>query len=197
MSDEKTKSCVMCGKTIPAYANFCPYCGAKQPWLEEDEVSDTRVEKILKWYEKPLGKLISLVVVFLVILAVGSSCSLQDGPSHTKVERELNQYLFNAQKKTVYGKDPSIKVDKNKGITIKIAKNNQAIRDLKNGKPAKWNVLVKKLKNRSRAFNGVYANKKYSDMKVKTKKVKGGPKQTLLKVNLGKVTYNVGDKYAK
>ena len=197
MSDEKTKSCVMCGKTIPAYSNFCPYCGAKQPWLEENEESNKRVGRLLKWYEKPFGKFVSLTAAVLVVLAVGSSCSLHDSPSHTKIERELNQYLFDARPNTVYGKDPSIKVDKNKGITVKISKTSSAVKQLKRGNPAKWNIMVRKLKDRSRAFAGIYANQKYADIKVKTKKVKGDAKQTLLKVNLGKVTYNIADKYSK
>ena len=104
MSEEKTKSCVMCGKTIPAYSNFCPYCGAKQPWLEEDEVQNKDVEQFMKWYQKPVGKFISLVAAALVIYFVGSLFTLQDGPGHKTVARELNQYLFNAQDKTPYGK---------------------------------------------------------------------------------------------
>ncbi|EHO53604.1 zinc ribbon domain-containing protein [Lentilactobacillus kisonensis] len=197
MFNEKTKSCVMCGKKIPTYSNFCPYCGAKQPWLEENETDNPRVERILKWYQKPSGRFISLLVAVLLIFAVGSSCSLQDGPSHSKIERELKQYLFNDQKNTVYGKKPSVKVDKNKGITIKVSKNSKALNQLKNGKPAKWNILVKKLRNRSRAFAGVYANKKYADIKVKTKKVKGDSKKTLLKIKSGKVTYDIAGNYSK
>lgn len=194
MSEEKTKSCVMCGKTIPAYSNFCPYCGAKQPWLDEDEVNNQDVKRILKWYQKPVGKFISLVVAGLVIYFVGSLFTLQDGPGHKTVARELNQYLFNAQDKTPYGKKPSVKADKQKGVTIKISSDSKAVKDLKAGKPAKWDYLVNRSRDRSKAFHKVYANPEYAKFKVVDKHDK---KKVLLKIDSGTVKYNIADKYKK
>lgn len=192
MSQEKTKTCVMCGKTIPAYANFCPYCGAKQPWLEENENAHSRVGQIVQWHETPLGRIGILVVAFLIIIAFASSCRLQDGPGHRTVGRELNQYLFNTQKKTPFGKNPKIKVDKNKGVSIKISNSGRAVKDLKKGKPATWNRFVTRVKRRSNAFKHVYSNQLYSKFKITAR---DGKKQTLLKVDQGKVKYNIADKY--
>lgn len=194
MSEEKTKTCVMCGKTIPAYSNFCPYCGAKQPWLEEDEIKNPDVKRILKWYQKPFGKLVTYIVAFLMIMAVGSMFTLHDGPSHKTIQRELNQYLFNSRTNTPFGKKPKIKVDKNKGTSIKISKSSQALKDLKNNKPATWNQFVVQVQRRSSSFHNVYVNQMYSKITVTAKKNK---KLTYLKVNQGKVTYNVADHIKK
>lgn len=192
MSENKTKVCVMCGKTIPAYANFCPYCGAKQPWLEEDEIKNTRVERIVEWRQTPLGRLTTLIIAFLIVMVFAASCRLQDGPGHKTVGRELNQYLFNSQPKTPFGHKPKIDVDKNKGVTITISKSIKAVKDLKKGKPATWNRFVSKIQNRSKAFKHVYANQLFSKFKVTAK---DGKKQTLLKVDQGKIKYNIADKY--
>ena len=194
MSEEKTKSCVMCGKTIPAYSNFCPYCGAKQPWFEEDEFQNKDVDQLMKWYQKPVGKFISLVVGAAVIYFVGSMFTLQDGPGHKTVARELTQYLFNTQDKTPYGKKPSDEADKNKGVTIKVSQNSQAVKELKAGNPDKWNYLVNRSRDRSKAFHKVYANHAYAKFKVIDKHDK---KKVLLKVDSGDIKYNIADKYHK
>lgn len=194
MAEEKTKKCVMCGKTIPAYSNFCLYCGAKQPWLDDDEIQNRDAKQLLKWYEKPVGKFVTLVVSAIVILWVGSLFTLQDGPGHNKVGRELTQYLFNAEVHTPYGKKPSVKADKKKGVIIKIDKSSQAVKNLKAGKPAQWNYLVKRAQNRSKAFSGIYADQTNAKFKVVDKHDK---KKVLLKINQGKITYNIADKYSK
>lgn len=192
MSQEKTKSCVMCGKQIPAYANFCPYCGAKQPWLSESEDNHSRMQRVVEWRDTPLGRLTMLAVGFLIIVAFASSCRLQDGPGHKTVGRELNQYLFNAQEKTPFGKKPKIKVDKNKGVSIKISNSSKAVKKLKAGKPATWNRFVTRVKRRSNSFKHVYANQLYSKIKVTARDDKN---KLLLKVDQGKIKYNIADKY--
>ncbi|KAL3947896.1 zinc-ribbon domain-containing protein [Lentilactobacillus hilgardii] len=192
MSQEKTKVCVMCGKTIPAYANFCPYCGAKQPWLSESELGNSRVKRIVQWNDTPLGRIAMLIGAFLIIIVFATSCRLQDGPGHKTVGRELNQYLFNTQDKTPFGKKPKIKVDKNKGVSIKVSNSGKAVKDLKAGKPTTWNTFVTRVQRRSNSFKHVYSNQLYSKFKVTAG---DGKKQTLLKVNQGKVTYNIANKY--
>ncbi len=192
MSQERTKTCVMCGKTIPAYANFCPYCGAKQPWLEENDGHNHRVDRIVRWNQTPGGRLLTIVVIVLVILLVGRACRLQDGPGHNAVARELNQYLFDSRDKTPFGDKPKIIVDKDKGVTIKISGKGTAIKNLKKHKPATWNRFVTRVTQRSKSFKQVYSNPLYSKFKVISKHDK---KKTFLKVDQGKVTYNVAAKY--
>lgn len=37
--DEQTKYCINCGKKIPKPAEFCPFCGAKQKPLDEQQIN--------------------------------------------------------------------------------------------------------------------------------------------------------------
>lgn len=119
MSQEKTKVCVMCGKTIPAYANFCLYCGAKQPWLSESELGNSRVERIVQWNDTPLGRIAMLIGAFLIIIVFATSCRLQDGPGHKTVGRELNQYLFNTQDKPRLVRSQKLKLIKIRAFLLK------------------------------------------------------------------------------
>ncbi|WP_283680403.1 hypothetical protein [Lentilactobacillus sp. Marseille-Q4993] len=135
-----------------------------------------------------MKKVIAVFAVFLVPMVMAKFLVLQDGPSHTKIQREMKSALL--EERPELGKKPSVKVDKDKGATIKLDESSKAVRDAKKGGSDQWSDLVSGVVKKSKEFKGVYENPQYANIKVKTK----DSKKPLLKVDKGKVLYNVAEK---
>lgn len=191
MSEEE-KVCIKCGRKIPGYSRFCPYCGAAQPALKKDAVNDnSRVSRRATNDSgnnngmTPLKKLMIIALGLVFVLVVGKVTTFKDGPGHHKIEEEMHLNMFDGE--TAYGKHPKITVDKKKGTTIKISYKSTALKNIKTNPD--WKRLVKKTVKKSNEFDGVYGNKMYSKIKIRTDK----SKKPLFKVDQGKVLYNKAD----
>jgi len=182
----KDKVCVKCGRTIPGYSRFCPYCGAAQPAMDGND-SATRSEQNNNGKgPSSAKKLMWMLIAFLVVVGFAKVTTLKDGPSHHKIEEEMHLDMFQGQ--TAYGKHPKVTVSKKKGTTIKISYKSKALKNIKTNPD--WKRLVNKTVKKSKEFDGVYGNKKYSKIKIRTDK----SKKPLFKVDKGKVLYNKADK---
>ncbi|GAY72028.1 zinc-ribbon domain-containing protein [Lentilactobacillus kosonis] len=136
------KVCVKCGRTIPGYSRFCPYCGAAQPAIStNNKVSNNkRSAQRTSQGMSPMHKLGLIIGVLAVILAIAKFTTFKDGPSHHKIEEELHLDMFEGQ--TAYGKHPKVTVNKHKGTIIKISYKSTALKNIQSNPD--WRRLTKK-----------------------------------------------------
>lgn len=203
--DSETKFCTKCGKRIPINAEFCSFCGAKQPQAKPVTSSgstsegtanstETPVQTSPKpsitvehtaWFKTPLGIGGIVVAVLIIVFGIGKVYSYNN-PDTDSIASSMQSNITSDDdfgSATVHYSDSSQTFD------IDIPESSTAMTNLDNGYPSIWNSLVKQLKTKSANLDNDYTSD-YSYIQVMSPYNK---KRVYLQIDHGNVKYNIAD----